>query len=204
MPVRRRLRRDRRHRHGAPGARSPSGDCVGREERHRHQFGAAHLAPAQLPARARRRAAGLVDHLRGRQPHGPWRRVRVCRPGGDLCRARGAIGVRERRRARLRHRRDGRDGRVRNTKTSNRCNGRVRPGLPSPARMFADGGFFTPDGKARFVEVSARNGGADRAGLPADAQHRPRARPVAHHDAHGKEPAPVAAQRRALRRDQSA
>ena len=25
--------------------------------------------------------------------------------------------------------------------------------LPSPARMFADGRYFTPDGKARFVDV---------------------------------------------------
>ena len=113
------------------------------------------------------------------------------------------VGVRERRHTRFRHRRDGRDGR----------RGIRRPGAgamaarfepPAPARMFADGGFFTPDRKARFVEVSRCNGGANRAGLPADAQYRPRARSLAHHDAHGKEPAPVAALRRALRRDQSA
>ena len=60
-------------------ARAPAGRGVGREERHGHQLGAAHLAPAQLPAAARRRPSRLVDHLRGRQPHGTWRGLRLCR-----------------------------------------------------------------------------------------------------------------------------
>jgi assimilatory nitrate reductase catalytic subunit len=38
--------------------------------------------------------------------------------------------------------------------------------LSAPARMFADGGFFTPDRKARFVEVSAAMAGQTAPGFP--------------------------------------
>ena len=43
-----------------------AGRRLGREGRHGDQFGAAHLAPAPVPGGARRGAAGLVDHRRGR------------------------------------------------------------------------------------------------------------------------------------------
>ena len=57
-------------------------------------------------------------------------------------------------------------------------------------RFFADGGFFTPGPQGALRR--ARAAGAAEATLrrvPASAQHRPRARPVAHHDAHRPEPA---------------
>ncbi len=43
---------------------------LGREGRDRHQFRAAHLASARLPARARRNARRLGDPRRGRATHG--------------------------------------------------------------------------------------------------------------------------------------
>ena len=68
------------------------------------------------------------------------------------------------------------------------------------ARFFADGGFFTPDRKARFIapEPPALRDDDQRPNIRC-AQHRPRARPVAHHDAHRPEPAA----RRASRRSRS-
>ena len=53
-----------------------------------------------------------------------------------------------------------------------------------PARLFGAGGFFTPDRRGRMVPVTQpERGRADPAGR-ARAQHRPGARPLAHHDAH--------------------
>ena len=46
-------------------AGAAAGGGLGREGRHRHQFGAAHLAPARVPAGAGRGAARLVDRQRG-------------------------------------------------------------------------------------------------------------------------------------------
>ncbi len=63
---------------------------------------------------------------------------------------------------------------------------RVEPS-PSPARMFADGRFFTPDAQGALRRSARGAEPHDRAGLPADAQHRPRARSLAHHDAHRQE-----------------
>ena len=200
LPVRRRLGRDRRNRHGAPGARAPAGGGMGREERHRHQFRAAHLAPAQLPA-AR-----------------PATRVPT---GGSSARSPAAWASTARSPMPSRRRSSPSTPRCRRSRTAARAistSARWPPsttrqyedldpfqwpraaGCAAPARMFADGRFFTPDGKARFVDVKA-GASADSAGLPADAQHRPRARPLAHHDAHRQKPAPVAALRRAVRRD---
>ncbi len=70
LPVRRRLRCRARHRHGRATPMCSAGRRLGREGRHRHQFGAAHLAPAAVPAGARRGAARLVDHLRSGEAHG--------------------------------------------------------------------------------------------------------------------------------------
>ena len=57
------------------------------------------------------------------------------------------------------------------------------------ARLFADGRFATPDGRARMVAgPPAGAAEACERRLSAGAQHRPRARPVAHHDPHGPAP----------------
>ena len=70
----------------------------------------------------------------------------------------------------------------------------LRDGQRRAERLFAEGGFFTPDRKARFVAIAPprrRRAGLGR--LAVRAQHRPRARPVAHHDAHGAVAAPLRA-----------
>ena len=85
----------------------PPGRRMGREERYRHQFGTAHLAPAQLPVAAGRRASRLVDRLRSCQPHGLRRLLRLCIAVGNLLRARRTVSLREQRGARLRYRRLG-------------------------------------------------------------------------------------------------
>ena len=94
---------DRQHlaRRACPAA----GLRLGREGRHGHEFRAAHLAPARLPAGSRRGEAGLVDRQRGGAAHGVRRGLPVFLPGRDLRRARGALRVRERRQPRFRHRR---------------------------------------------------------------------------------------------------
>ena len=141
-----------RNRHGAPRACAPAGRRLGREERHRHQLGAAHLAPADLPHAAGRRAPRLVDHQRGGEPHGPRRRLRLFGAGGNLRRARGAVGVRERWGARFRHRRAGTIDAAGFEDLEPFQWPRAEQAQPAE-RMFADGRFFTPDGKARFVDV---------------------------------------------------
>ena len=67
------LQRHRRCRRACAAA----GAGLGREVRHRHQFGAAHLAPARLPAGARRGPARLVDLERGRKAPRLRRRLRL-------------------------------------------------------------------------------------------------------------------------------
>ena len=61
----------------------------------------------------------------------------------------------------------------------------LREGAQSQARFFGEGGFYTGDRKARFIapEIPALRTETNP-GRPLAAQHRPRARPVAHHDAH--------------------
>ena len=68
-------------------------------------------------------------------------------------------------------------------------------------RFFANGGFYHagPQGALRRRSTDVRN--AHQRRLSAGAQHRPRARPLAHDDPHRQKPAPVAAHRRALRRN---
>ena len=92
LPVRRRLRRAGRDRHHPPRPCQTAGRRLGREGRHGHQFGAAHLAPAPVPGSAGRGAAGLVDHRRGRPAHGlrakplPTARRRRSSPSMPRCR----------------------------------------------------------------------------------------------------------------------
>ncbi len=73
----RRFRSDARVGHRRCLPRPPARARLGGEERHRHQLRARHLAPAAVPAAARRGAPGLVDHRRGRAPPGPWRGLRL-------------------------------------------------------------------------------------------------------------------------------
>ncbi len=136
-------------------ARAAAGRRVGREVRHRHELRAAHLAAASVPAAARRGAARLVD--RRRRSRGAWAsaRVRVRLAGRDLSRARAALGVRERRHARLRHRR--------RRELSDAEYDALLPfqwprpaGAVTPPRLFADGRFFTPSRKAQLVPTPPR------------------------------------------------
>ena len=74
--------------------------------------------------------------------------------GRDLRRACRALGLRERRRPRLRHRRPGRARRRLPMTPWRRCAGRSRERWRRGDRLFADGRFFTADGRARFVPVA--------------------------------------------------
>ena len=68
--IRRGLRLRSEHRHDGARARPATCRRLGRERRHRHEFGAAHFTPTCLPAAARRVAARLVDPGAGRPTHG--------------------------------------------------------------------------------------------------------------------------------------
>ena len=64
-------------------------------------------------------------------------------------------------------------------------------------RFFAEGGFFHPDRRARFVAVTAARAPAcAEPRMAAAVEHRPRARPLAHHDPHRKIGAPGPPSRR--------
>ena len=124
---------------------------VGREGRHGDEFRAAHLAPARVPAAARRGEARLVDRHAGRAAHGLWRRVRLRIRRRHFPRARRAVGVRERRHARFRYRRARATSATTSSTRSIPSSGRPAKAQSGDTRFFADGGFFTPDRKARFV-----------------------------------------------------
>ena len=75
--------------------------------------------------------------------------------GRDLPRARGAIGIRERRHAGLRSRglAESSDAAIRRVAA---VQWPIRRGdAAGQARLFADGGFFTPNRRARFVAIDA-------------------------------------------------
>ena len=79
-----------------------------------------------------------------------------------------------------------------------------RAGEGTTERLLGDGRFFTPDGKARFVAIAEpRLSSPCLADVAVRSQHRPRARPVAHHDAYGALPTPLEPYRRAICRDPS-
>ena len=82
-----------------------AGAGVGREIRHRDQFGAAHLAAARVPGAARRSQTGLVDRQRGRQAARLWRGLRFQLGGGCVSRTCRTVGIREQWRPRFRYRR---------------------------------------------------------------------------------------------------
>ena len=203
----RRLRERALERHGQRPARM----CCCRP-----RPGARRTAPSPIPSgasrasarscrcRARRRPDWWIV-ARGGAAHGLRRRVRLshrppmcsastrrCRPSRTTARA-ISISAGSRR------------SRTRNSTRSSRCNGRCARAKHGPiARFFADGGFFTPDRKARFIapeRPALQETTVER--VSAAAQHRPRARPVAHHDAHRPEPAARRASAGAVRRSAS-
>ena len=106
-------------------ARAASRRRLGREGRHRHQFRAPHLAAARLPAAAGRRPSPTGGSCREVARHlGFGERVRLSQRRRHFSRACRALGLRERRRARLRPRRARGDLPTRTTTRSSRCNGR--------------------------------------------------------------------------------
>ena len=117
--------------------------------------------------------------------------VRLSHRRGYFPRACRAVGLRERRHARFRHRRARGDRPTRTTTRSSRCSGRSAANDASrSARFFADGGFFTPTARRASSRRSRpRCSEKTTARLSPAPQHRPHPRPVAHHDAHRPEPA---------------
>ena len=90
----RRVRDRAPHRHRRRVRACPAaGRRLGREGRHGHQFGAPHLAPARLPAAARRGAAGLVDRLRGRAAAGLRRARSPTAAPADIFREHAALSA---------------------------------------------------------------------------------------------------------------
>ena len=166
--------------------------ALGREGRHRHQFGALHLAPAAVPAGpGEARPDWWIVCEVGRRM-GLCRGLRLSIAGRDLPRACRAFGLRERRETRLfdigglAALTD-----VRTTTPSSRATGRLRTGARRTQGCLADGRFPTPDGRARLVPVRQEGTALHRRRRLSDrAQHRPPARPVAHHDAHRQRAAP--------------
>ena len=110
--------------------------------------------------------------------------------GRRLPRARRAVGLRERRHARLRHRRPRRALRCRlrracaGAMAAARRDGARRAALLCRRRLL----HRRPQGPLHRART-ARLEGSDVGRLPAASQHRPHPRPVAHHDAHRHEPA---------------
>ena len=200
----RRVGERRLQRHGRSGPRQAARRRLGREGRHRHQLRAAHLAPARRSCRspARRGPTGGSS----RRWRGGWatreafayaspaeifdEHARLSGFENDGERAfdiSGAAGL---------------DRQAYDALEPFQwpCRRAEEP----TARLFADGGFFTPDRKARFVAIAPpRLAAAGLGRLAVPAQHRPHPRPVAHHDAHGALAAPLHPHRRAVRGDPS-
>ena len=159
-----------------------------------------HLAPARLP----RRRPARPGRTGGCSPkwRGAWAGrddFAYRRAGRDVSRTCGAVGIRERRPRACSISARSPAWTTPLMTHARRCNGRCpkRGAARRTARLFADGGFPTPDGRARMVPIAA--GGRRRGdhGLSAAAQYRPRARPVAHHDPHRRRAAPDGPHRRA-------
>ena len=157
----------------------------------RRSPGARRTAPSPIPSAASR-ASGRSCRAPGEARPDWWIVSQVARRlgfgeafawtgvGRDLPRACGPVGLRERRRARFRHR---------------RLRRHRRRGLSRRSSPFGWGGGpllrrrrLLPRRPARALrrDRAARSGPRARYRAAAAAQHRPRARPVAHHDAHRK------------------
>ena len=143
------------HRHARVRARAAAGRGVGRERRHGDEFRATHLAPARVPAAARRSEAGLVDH--GRSRASAWDSA----PASTSTRAREIFdeharlsAAQQRRHARLRYRRARAARRAQQYRRARRrCSGRcahrswsTRARRYRHGALFGDGRFFHADG----------------------------------------------------------
>ena len=130
-----------------------AGRRLGREGRHRHQFRAAHLAPARLPAAAGRGEARLVDRHRGRAAHG------LCATRSPIARPPTSSASTPRcRRSRTTARAISISAALATLSDDGLRRARAgamaacaRASRAGETRFFADGGFFTPDRKARFI-----------------------------------------------------
>jgi assimilatory nitrate reductase catalytic subunit len=161
----------------------------------RRWAGARRTAPSPIPSAASRASAPSWPRRAVRAPTGTssatWRGAWVSRASiyvaaPDLRRARAPIQLAERQRrpapAPVRHRRPGRPDarRIRRARAGAMAGTRARR---VDRRLFGDGGF-AHTGRARFVPTAPRLPAPAGRRIPAGAEHRPRARPVAHHDAH--------------------
>ena len=150
-PVRRRLRRRPRHRHDPPRACEAAGGGLGREGRHRHQFRAAHLPPARVPAAPgeARPDWWIVCEVAKRMGFGD---AFAYASPAEIFAEHAALSAFEN---------DGtRDFDIgaspastgAATSACSRFNGRGRGrARRRETRFFANGGFYTPDRKARIV-----------------------------------------------------
>ena len=190
------------HRHRAARARVAAGARLGREGRHGHELRSHDVAPAGVPAGAGRGARRLAHRLRRGARHGLFGiRFRVA--ARSVPRTRAPHRACERWPARVEPRRPGPTSRPRNS----------RAGSPPPGRWLVARIRARADVRRRQVPASRRSRALRRAhaahaGERADdrasagAQHRPRARSLAHDDAHRQIGAPVRARRRAVRGNQ--
>ena len=136
------------HRHRAARPRPPPRPRLGREVRHRHQLRAPHLPPARLPRRRRARRGPTG----GRSPRSAAASATphafaYADPGRDLPRARRPL--------RRSPPPQGRDFDI--AALADADYDAMPPAqwpVGGPARFFADGGFFTPDGRGRMIPVA--------------------------------------------------
>ena len=141
-------------------ARAAAGRRLGREVRHRDELRAADLAAARVPRAAGRGRAGLVD--RDAKSRAAWAsapRSTIAAPA-DIFREHARLSAFENDGARAfdigaLRRAHGR--RVRRARAACRLADALRRRARdrAPQRPFADGRFFTADGKARFVATRA-------------------------------------------------
>ena len=123
-----------------------AGRRLGRKGRHGHEFRAAHLAPARLPAAAGRGEARLVGVSRWRGGSAMARRSPMHGRPRSSASTRALSAFENDGSARFRPLRARADSNERTTRWS-RCSGRSARGEAAPSALFADGRFFTPDGR---------------------------------------------------------
>ncbi len=159
---------------------------LGREGRHCHELGAAHLAPARLPPLAGRGAARLAHLHRSRAAHGVRGRVSV-----SHARPRSSANTRPSPHSRMTARGSSISAvwptcPMRRMTRCRRCNGRCRrtraDGASVRRREILDPGWP----RALRCRAPGGAGGSGQRPLSDRAQYRPAARPVAHHDSHGR------------------
>ena len=203
----RRLRGDGRHRHRRRRPRAACASCPPRP-------GARRTAPSPTPSAASRASAPSCRRRARRGRTGGWS-AEVARrmgfgdafayagPADDLPRARGALRLRERRRAPLRPRRPRRAHRRGLRRAGARPVAGARRGDGRPARLFAEGGFSTPTAAPASSPSRRPTRSSRDAEYPVPPQHRPRPRPLAHHDPDRPLAPPRPPHARALRRHPS-